>query len=98
MTMPRTAIPDLGKPEVAQCPICGASFKRTLVRFEFRGHLFGYFPSDVCKKGHDFLTEESDTAIEAIAEKLRLIGKRPAGRRAPGPRNQARARVRPSKG
>ena len=59
--------PGLGKPEVPDCPMCGTPFVRTLVRFDFEGEFFGYFPADVCRKGHDFLTGESDRAIEAIA-------------------------------
>jgi hypothetical protein len=65
---------DLGEPEVADCPMCGSPFERKLVRFEMRGHFFGYFPADVCSKGHDFLTEESSLAIEKTAIALGLFG------------------------
>ncbi len=65
---------DLGEPEVAICPVCGAQFDRTLVRFDLRGHFFGYFPADVCEEGHDFLTEESSKAIEEAAQALGLFG------------------------
>lgn len=65
---------DLGRPEVADCPMCGSPFERKLVRFEMRGHFFGYFPTDVCSKGHDFLTEESSLAIEKTAIALGLFG------------------------
>jgi hypothetical protein len=65
---------DLGEPEVANCPMCGTLFKRTLVRFDLRGHFLGYFPADVCSQGHDFLTEESSKAIEQAAQALGLFG------------------------
>src|SRR6266850_7959257 len=50
MKMATEAFPDLGQPDVAECPICGTKFSRTLLRFDFKGHLFGYFPADVCEK------------------------------------------------
>lgn len=69
---------DLGKPEVPDCPMCGTRFRRTLVRFDHRGHFFGFFPADVCEQGHDFLTEESSQAIEEAAQALDLFGPRRA--------------------
>ena len=68
--------PHLGVPPVADCPLCGTLFERRLVRFDMEGHFFGYFPADVCAKGHDFLTEESSQAIEEIAKGLGLFGSR----------------------
>jgi len=73
---------DLGEPDVADCPMCGAAFARRLVRFDFRGHFFGYFPADVCAKGHDFLTEESSESIEKAAVAMGLFGARRAPSRA----------------
>lgn len=75
MNLAELAALDLGPPDVPKCPICGAKFSRTLLRLDFKGHLFGYFPADICEKGHDFLTDESDVAIEEIAQKLGLTGK-----------------------
>jgi hypothetical protein len=66
--------------------MCGTRFERQLVRFDMEGHFFGYFPADVCKKGHDFLTEESSQAIEEIAKALGLFGSRRA-------RSKAKARA-----
>jgi hypothetical protein len=73
--MATEAFPDLGQPDVPECPICGTKFSRALLHFDFKGHLFGYFPADVCEKGHDFLTNESDIAIEKMARGLGLMGK-----------------------
>lgn len=87
--MPAVEVPDIGKPEVPDCPLCGHPFARTLVRFEFRGLLFGYFPADVCGGGHEFLTDESGEAIEEMAKRLGVFGGR-APRAAP--RAKARAR------
>jgi len=95
--MTETVWPDLGKPEVENCPICGTSFTRALVRFDYKGRLFGYFPADVCRKGHDFLTDESDRAIEFLANKLGPFGKRPAQRNGSGPKKQVHGRPRPSR-
>ena len=70
--MQRPRLPELGDPDVPQCPICETPFTRTLIRFEFRRQFFGYFPADVCERGHEFLTDESDQAIEAIAKRTAL--------------------------
>jgi hypothetical protein len=75
----------IGEPEVADCPMCGTHFERTLVRFDFRGHFFGYFPADVCARGHDFLTDESSVAIEKVAKALGLFGPRKAPRKSRAP-------------
>ena len=61
----RVVVPDLGEPDVRSCPQCGARFRRTLVRFAPRRQFFGYFPADVCRNGHEWLTPESGAAIEA---------------------------------
>lgn len=66
--------PELGKPEVPDCPECGTPFTRTLIRFDFKGQFFGYFPADVCEKDHRFLTDESDRAIEQLAIRMGLFG------------------------
>jgi hypothetical protein len=68
------SLPDLGAPDVPDCPECGTPFVRTLVRFDYGGQFFGYFPADVCARGHEFLTDESDEAIEQMAKKMGLFG------------------------
>jgi len=67
-------MPDLGPPDVPDCPECGAPFRRTLVRFDHKGQFFGYFPADVCGAGHEFLTDEADEAIERMAKAMGLFG------------------------
>ena len=84
--MGKARIPDLGAPDVPDCPLCGSAFTRTLIRFEFRGLLFGYFPADVCDGGHEFLTDESGEAIEQMAKRLGVFGSR-------APRDRARAKA-----
>ncbi len=84
--MHETSLPDLGVPDVPDCPECGAPFVRTLIRFDFRGQFFGYFPADVCAGGHEFLTDESDEAIEQMAKRMGLFG--PSA-----PRGRARTRA-----
>jgi hypothetical protein len=82
-----TGVPDLGAPDVPDCPLCDRPFIRTLIRFEFRRILFGYFPADVCEGGHEFLTDESGEAIEEIAKRMGVFGSR-----APRARTRVKAR------
>jgi len=44
--MQRPRLPELGDPDVPQCPICETPFTRTLIRFEYRRQFFGYFPAN----------------------------------------------------
>ena len=74
-TMRSLAAKGLGKPATPLCPECGNRFRRALVPFRMYGHLFGYFPADVCRKGHDYFPEESTAAIEAEAKALGLWGR-----------------------
>ena len=64
----------LGRPEMTECPQCGAAVRRTLLPFRMKGQLFGCFPADVCGKGHEWFPEESGAAIEAIAKARKLWG------------------------
>ena len=82
--MGEAKVPDLGAPDVPDCPLCDRPFTRTLIRFEFRGILFGYFPADVCQGGHEFLTDESGAAIEEMAKRLGVFGSRTPRARARG--------------
>lgn len=84
--MKSVVLPDLGEPDVPDCPECGTPFARTLIRFDFKGQFFGYFPADVCQRGHRFLTDESDEAIEEMAKRMGVFGSR-------APRGPARAKA-----
>lgn len=64
----------IGKTDVPECPQCGADFIRALIRFEFEGQLVGYYPADVCDRGHRFLTQESSRAIDATLKRRGLWG------------------------
>ena len=64
----------LGRPEMPECPQCGAAVRRTLSPFRLKGQLFGYFPADVCRNGHEWFPEESGAAIQAIAKARGLWG------------------------
>lgn len=63
-----------GEPDVRVCPQCGAEFIRALIRFEYEGQLVGYYPADVCKAGHKFLTQESSRAIDSTLKRRGLWG------------------------
>lgn len=76
-------VSDLGEPPVLACPLDGTAMRRALVRYEASGQLFGYFPADICERGHDWLTEEAAQNVDAIAKARGLFGVRPA---APGER------------
>lgn len=65
---------DLGEPNPAECPECGAAFSRTFHRLELKGEFLGYFPVDRCPNGHEYLTQESSEAINAVAKERGLWG------------------------
>ncbi len=56
------------------CPECGSVFEQKLVRFEFEGEDFGYFPAFVCANGHEYYTQESREQIQKLAKALGLWG------------------------
>jgi len=74
--MPRAATTELGEPSTVACPDCGATFRRSLLPFRLDGLLLGYFPADVCSKGHEYFTEESGAAIQAAAKVRGAWGRR----------------------
>ena len=63
-----------GQPSSRHCPECGALFERKLVRFEFEGEDFGYFPADVCANGHEYFPQESRERVQLLARALGLWG------------------------
>ncbi len=63
-----------GRPVTRRCPECGSRFERKLVRFEFEGEDFGYFPADVCANGHEYFPPESRGQIQKLAKALGLWG------------------------
>jgi hypothetical protein len=70
-------VPPLGKPDNPRCPECRLRWRRTLIRYDYGAAFLGYFPADVCPKGHAYLTGESGQAIEAITIASGLWGKAP---------------------
>ena len=87
-SMPQAAAVELGEPSITSCPDCGASVRRELLPFRHGRRLLGYFPADVCSNGHEYFTEESGAAIQAVAR----MRKARAFRREGGTRSSRRAR------
>lgn len=73
----RAASPDLGTPSWPYCPDCGARWTRRLVRYDYGAAFLGYYPAEVCPRGHTYLTQESSRAIEAISIASGLWGRPP---------------------
>lgn len=71
------AASSLGKPSWPFCPDCGARWKRQFVRYDYGAAFLGYYPAEVCPRGHTYLTQESSRAIEAISIASGLWGKAP---------------------
>lgn len=72
--------PQIGKPDNPRCPECRLRWRRTLIRYDYGAAFLGYYPADLCPKGHAYLTEESSDAIEALSKASGLWGKPPPRR------------------
>ena len=91
--MSKRVVPQgLGKPDNPLCAICRRPWKRSLLRFDYGAAFLGYFPADVCPRGHAFFTAESSDALEAISQAAGLWGK-PPPRVWPRPRGRLGAKV-----
>jgi hypothetical protein len=73
----------LGTPDNPLCPECRLQWKRVLVRCDNGGALLGYFPADVCPRGHTYWTDESWRALDAISNAAGLNGTPPSKVRPP---------------
>lgn len=63
---------NLGDPIPPNCLQCGTPFRRSLIGFDLEGKFLGFFPADVCQRGHTYLTQESSRAIDEVAKRTGL--------------------------